>query len=77
MTTLPGMVRVRKLISVAGWAKHACSYEFTSLDARDEHFIHYEDEKPDKVAWSQKVVDTLIHATPRAIVAKRIWPPVV
>jgi hypothetical protein len=28
------------------------------------------------VAWSQTVVDTLIHATPRAIVAKRIWPPV-
>ena len=76
MTTLPGIVRTRKLISVAGWAKHACFYEFASLEARNEHFIHYEDGKPDKVAWSQKVVDTLIHATPRAIVAKRLWPPV-
>lgn len=76
LTTVPGMVRVRKLTSVAGWAKHACFYEFSSLAARNENFIHYEDDKPDMVAWSQKVVDTLIHATPRAIVAQRLWPPV-
>jgi hypothetical protein len=41
LTALPGVVRVRKLISVAGWSKHACLYEFTSLKAR-EHFVHYE-----------------------------------
>ena len=73
---VPGIVRVRKLVSVAGWAKHACCYEFSSLDARSQHFIHYEDDRPDMVAWSTDVVQTLIHATPRAIVAKRIWPPV-
>lgn len=76
ISKVPGMVRVRKLVSVAGWAKHACFYEFSSLDARTEHFIHYEDAKPDMVKWSTDVVQTLIHATPRAIVANRIWPPV-
>ena len=73
---VPGIVRVRKLVSVAGWAKHACCYEFSSLDARSAHFIHYEDDRPDMVAWSTDVVSTLIHATPRAIVARRIWPSV-
>jgi hypothetical protein len=76
MTDLPGIVRVRKLVSVAGWAKHACFYEFTSLDMRKEHFIHYEDPYPDMAKWSVEIVSTLVHATPRPIVAERIWPPV-
>ncbi len=76
MTTLPGIVRVRKLISIAGWAKHACLYEFTTMAARSEHFIHYEDKTPDMAAWSVDVVNTLVHATPRTVVATRTWPPV-
>jgi hypothetical protein len=76
MTELPGIVRVRKLVSVAGWAKHACFYEFTSLAMRKEHFIHYEDSHPDMAKWSVDVVSRLVHATPRPIVAERSWPPV-
>lgn len=34
MATAPGCVRARKLLSVAGWAKHAILYEFVSADAR-------------------------------------------
>jgi hypothetical protein len=34
MAAAPGCVRVRKLLSVAGWAKHAILYEFVSADAR-------------------------------------------
>lgn len=72
MRTVPGCVRVRKLVSVAGWAKHACLYEFTSLAARNENFIHYERAHPDMEAWSKAAVKKLIHAPGSANVAQRI-----
>lgn len=75
MKTLPGIVRVRKLVSVAGWAKHGCFYEFSSLAARNAHFIQYEDRTLEMAAWSVRVVNTLVHATPRTPIASRIWPP--
>jgi len=73
LTRLPGCVRVRKLVSVSGWAKHACFYEFTSLDARNNHFVHYESANPDMEAWSKKVVRNTQHAPGSANVARRIW----
>jgi hypothetical protein len=69
-------VRVRKLVSVAGWAKHACFYEFTSLQDRENHFVHYERPRPDMVEWSTRVVRDTVHAPGSANVALRIWPPV-
>jgi hypothetical protein len=76
METLPGCVRTSKFISIAGWAKHAILYEFTSLEARNGHFVHFEESKPEVRAWSISIVKTLIHATPRTTVAQRLWPPV-
>jgi len=76
LKTLPGCIGVRKLVSIAGWAKHACFYEFTSLEARHQHFVHYEDPRPDMVAWSTKVVRDTVHAPGSANVACRLWPPV-
>ena len=75
MKSLPGCVRVRKLVSVSGWAKHACFYEFTSVEARNENFIYYESSNPEMKAWSEKVVKTLVHAPGSANLARRIWPP--
>jgi hypothetical protein len=77
MRTLPGCVRVRKLVSVSGWAKHACFYEFTSVDARNEHFVYYETAHPEMEAWSKRVVRNLVHAPGSANLACRIWPPVI
>jgi hypothetical protein len=76
LTKLPGCVRVRKLVSVAGWAKHACFYEFTSLEAREQHFVHYEKPHPDMVKWSTDIVRETVHAPGSANIALRIWPPV-
>jgi hypothetical protein len=76
LKSVPGVVRVRKLVSVAGWAKHACFYEFTSLAARHEHFVHYEKTNPEMVAWSTAVVRETVHAPGSANVARRLWPPV-
>jgi hypothetical protein len=73
LTALPGCVRVRKLISVAGWAKHACFYEFTSLQAREEHFVDYEKPNPKMVKWSTDVVRDTVHAPGSANVASRIF----
>ena len=73
LTELPGCVRVRKLISVAGWAKHACFYEFASLQAREEHFVHYEKPSKKMVKWSTDVVRNTVHAPGSANIASRIF----
>lgn len=70
LENVPGCVRVRKLVSVSGWAKHACFYEFTSVEARNKHFVHYESSNPEMEAWSKKVVRGLIHA-PKSPIARR------
>ena len=56
MQEVRGCVRVRTLISIAGWAKHACLYEFASLAARNENFVYYERSHPEMEAWSVRVV---------------------
>ena len=76
MQKVPGCVRVRKLVSVAGWAKHACFYEFKSLEDREDNFVYYERPRPDMVKWSTNVVRDTVHAPGSANVALRLWPPV-
>lgn len=75
LENLPGCIGVRKLVSFAGWAKHACFYEFTSLEAREEHFVYYEKDRPDMVEWSTNVVRDTVHAPGSANIARRLWPP--
>lgn len=72
LQNLPGCLRVRKLVSVAGWAKHACFYEFTSIEDREKHFVHYEQPRPDMVKWSSDVVRNTVHAPGSANIARRI-----
>ena len=76
MRKVPGCIRVRKLVSVAGWAKHACFYEFTSLKDREDNFVHYERPYPEMVEWSTNVVRDTVHAPGSANVALRLWPPI-
>jgi hypothetical protein len=71
-----GCVRIRKLASVAGWAKHGVFYEFTSLEARNQHFIGHEDGHPDMTEWGDKVTKKLVHAPGSSTLATRIWPTV-
>lgn len=71
----PGSVRTRKLSSVAGWARHAILYEFTSLAARNEHFTRHEDGHPDMIAWGDRMVAQLTHAPGSSNLAVRVWPP--
>jgi hypothetical protein len=73
LKNLPGCIRVRKLVSVAGWAKHACFYEFSSLEAREKHFVYYEKSRPEMVEWSTDVVRDTVHAPGSANIATRLY----
>ncbi len=74
-TTPGGGIRIRKLASVAGWAKHGILYEFVSLEARDQYFTAHKD-RPDMKPWLQWVGKWLIHAPGSSSLASRIWPQV-
>jgi hypothetical protein len=70
-----GGIRVRKLVSASGWAKHAILYEFESLKAKQDYFALHKD-RPDMKPWTDWVAGALIHAPGSAALANRIWPPV-
>ncbi len=74
MARMPGCIATRKLLTVAGWAKHAVMYEFTSLQAREEHFHKHESLGLDKTVWTNKIINYTIHAPGSPSIAKRIWP---
>lgn len=73
MTTLPGLVSARKLVSVLGWARHAILHEFVSLEARNKNFVDHERRHhPQQAEWSEKVTGQVIHYPGSPNVAKRI-----
>jgi len=77
MAQLPGSIATRKLLSVAGWAKHAILYEFTSLEARLKNFEEpHESHALDPREWTGRVVRYTIHTPGSPVVGRRLWPPV-
>ena len=77
MARMPGCIAARVMLSVAGWAKYSVLYEFTSLEARLEHFeIGHEAEALDEHEWSGRLVRYTMHTPGSPTVGQRIWPPV-
>ena len=76
MSRMPGCIATRKLVSIAGWAKHSVMYEFTSLDARQQHFQNHESLALDDKEWTNKIITYTVHAPGSPSVGKRLWPPV-
>jgi hypothetical protein len=76
MRKMPGCIRVRRLASVAGWAKHGVLYEFSSLQARNQHFVAHEDQDPAMMKWSDQIVQKLVHAPGSSALACRTWPAI-
>ncbi len=68
-------IRIRKLASVAGWAKHAILYEFTSVEARHAYFRAHQN-RPDMKPWLDWVAKNLMHAPGSSSLGERIWPPI-
>lgn len=75
MSRMPGCIRTRKLLSVAGWAKHSVLYEFLSLDARKDGFeATHERLALDDKAWTNRIINYTRHAPGSPSVGRRIWP---
>jgi hypothetical protein len=68
-------VRVRKLNSVAGWAKHGIVYEFASKEGFDRDYAPAVANSPLGLN-GHSVVPNLTHAPNGPNSALRIWPPV-
>jgi hypothetical protein len=75
MCATPSCVRVRKLNSVSGWAKHGIVYEFASKEGFDRDYAPAVANSPLGFG-SHSVVPNLIHAPNGPNSAVRIWPPV-
>jgi hypothetical protein len=68
-------IRVRKLNSVAGWAKHAILYEFASLEGFNRDYGIANAKSP--LGFKEhSIVPMLIHAPNGPNSGLRIWPPV-
>lgn len=76
MSRMPGCIAARKLLSLAGWAKHSILYEFTSLEAREAHFQDHESLALDESVWTNRIIKYTVHAPGSPSVGERIWPDV-
>lgn len=76
MAQTEGCVAARKLVSIAGWARHAVLYEFASLADRLKGFEEPQEAKAlDASHWTGRIVRTTIHAPGSPTVGERTWPP--
>jgi hypothetical protein len=73
MCATPSCVRVRKLNSVAGWAKHGILYEFASKEGFDRDYAPAVANSPLGLN-GHSVVPELVHAPNGPNSALRIWP---
>jgi len=77
MAQMPGCIATRKYVGVAGWAKHAVMYEFTSAKARLKQFeVKHETHNLDSEAWHTKVLPFTRHTPGSPTIGPRLWPPV-
>ena len=64
--------RMRKLLSVAGWAKHAVLYEFSSNEARAKNMEGGGTPNP----WAEKIIAETLHSPGSPVIGFRKWPKV-
>lgn len=76
ISAMAGCIGARKLVSVAGWAKHAVLYEYTSLQARQEGFQPHESLALDETVWTNRIINYTVHTPGSPHIGERIWPPV-
>jgi hypothetical protein len=75
MAQMPGCIASRKLVSVAGWAKHAVLYEFESREMRLTHFEEtHESLSLDRTHWSARITGNTVHTPGSPTIGPRIWP---
>jgi hypothetical protein len=74
MAAAPGCVRTRKILSVAGWAKHAILYEFVSPEARRTIWndMRATRDRDPKGFWS--IGPRTVHSPGSPTLGERTWP---
>jgi hypothetical protein len=68
-------IRIKKLNSVAGWAKHVILYEYASLDGFNRDYESANSKSPLGVG-GHSIVPYLVHAPSGPNSALRLWPPI-
>ena len=75
ITAMTGAIAARKMVTVAGWAKHVILYEFVSREAHEKHFMGHESLAFSDGEWTNRVVTYTQHAPGSPSIAARLWPP--
>ena len=76
VTRARGCIGARKLVSIAGWAKHGILYEFMDMDANEENFEQRFRDAGLNERWTGRhVLEIVIHAPFGPHAGRRIWPP--
>lgn len=65
-------IRMRKLLGVAGWAKHAVIYEFTSNEERAKNMEGASDSAHNP--WGEKIIAQTVHSPGSPVIGIRKWP---
>ena len=77
VSVTPGMIRGRKMLSIAGWAKHGVLWEFTDLPEGDYSFEHRFVAADRGDVWpGRHVLEYVTHCYGSPNGGRRIWPPV-
>jgi hypothetical protein len=70
----PSCITMRKLLGVAGWAKHAVLYEFTSNEERAKNMEGASDSAHNP--WGEKIIAQTVHSPGSPVIGFRKWPKV-
>ena len=75
VSVTPGMVRGRKLLSIAGWAKHGVLWEFTDLPDGDYSFEHrFVAADRDENWQGRHVLEYVTHCYGSPSTGRLVWP---
>ena len=76
IAAMPGAIAARKLVTVAGWAKHVVLYEFVDAEAHHTNFMNHEILSFTDGEWTNRVVKYTAHAPGSPSIGERLWPEV-
>ena len=74
IAAMQGAIAARKMVTVAGWAKHVVLYEFVSAEAHHTNFMNHEILAFTDGEWTNRVVKYTAHSPGSPSIGERIWP---
>jgi hypothetical protein len=75
VTRTRGCIGARKLVSVAGWAKHGILYEFMDMEPEEDNFEQrFRDAGLNERWQGRHVLEIVVHAPRGPHAGRRLWP---